>query len=101
MLQSPSHVLASFPIGPLPISDLCRVYTVLMSVSEIFEYLVLQPILDVSSRFSEFRHPVDYIDRQIESVHLISNAQLEGRIDIPHFLVTAHMQIGVVGTSIC
>ena len=48
----------------------------------------------------ELGHPVDDINRQIETINLVLYGELEGRVDIASFLVAAHVEILVVGAAV-
>jgi hypothetical protein len=87
-------------ISPFPVNDLRFVDAVFVSISAACKLFVSEAVLCVRSFNLEFRHSINHVDRDTESVGLISNGQLERRIDIPLFLVSAHVEIVMVMPSI-
>src|ERR1700731_1541864 len=58
--------------------------------------LFLVNALRVRADRTQPRHTVDNIDGQIEAVNLVDNGQLERSIDVPLFLVPAHVNVVMI-----
>ena len=52
------------------------------------------------ARVSQPRNPVDDVDRKIEPVDLISNRQLQWRIDVSFLFVAAHVNVDVICAAV-
>jgi hypothetical protein len=58
-------------LGPHPIPQLRRIYTVFMRVVYALDDLVLQPLLSVRCRNLQLRHAINHINCEIETIHLV------------------------------
>ncbi len=87
-------------LGPLPLAYFLPINPILMRIVHAVNDLLLQPFLGMGSGYLQRRNPVNHIDREVETVHLIENCQLQRRIDVAFLLVSAHMEVGVVRSPV-
>src|SRR6202521_3895432 len=80
-------------VRPLPIYDFGHVDAVLIRISPASELFVPEPILCVRSDHLQFRHTIDHVNRDAVTVGFVSYRQFERGVDVPLFLVPAHMEI--------
>ena len=62
-----------------------------MGVVGVFDHLPLQPIFYLSPGDSELGNPVDDVNGQVETIDLVLDGQLQGRVDIAFLLVAANL----------
>jgi hypothetical protein len=48
---------------------------------------------------AQYGNPVDDIYSQTEAIDLVSDGQIERRVDVALFLASAHMQVLMIGTA--
>ncbi len=63
LTSTPKPCGYSLGIGPLPVSDLGFVNPVFVGVSQIVNYLVLQPLLNMGPGILQFWDTIDDVDR--------------------------------------
>ncbi len=93
-------IFTSYLKRPLPVTEFRFIDAMLVGIIAVLDNLILQPLLDMGSGNPKLGNPVDDIDRQIKAIDLIPDGQLKGGIDIAFFLVTAHVQVFMVGAAI-
>src|SRR4029077_15991112 len=81
---------------PLPVSNVLFIDAFVVSVVEALDDLPLQPFFDVSANGAQTRNTVDDIDCQVEAIDLVDNREFKRSVDIPLFLVAAHMNVVMV-----
>ena len=86
---------------PLPLSYLLAVDPILVGVIDAVDNLLFEPFLGVGRSRLQRRHSIDHIDRQIESVHLIQNSEFQRCINVALLLVSPHVKVIVIRSSIC
>jgi len=85
---------------PGPLIKLWHIHAMLVSVVLTLDLHIAEYFFGVSARHLKCGHTVDNVDRQTETIDLVLDGQIERRIDVSFFLVTTHVQVLVVGTSI-
>src|SRR5271165_7139853 len=78
---------------PLPVRDFWRIHPELPGVVLTCDLLVEQGLASARSGDAETRHAVDRIDGEAEAVGLITNGQLQRRVDVALLLVAAHVNV--------
>ena len=61
---------------------------------------VAEALFSVRANGLKFGNAVNCVDRQTEAVGFVVDRQFHRRIDVPFFLVAAHMQVLVIGTPV-
>ena len=64
------------------------------------DQLVADRLLGVGGALAKFRHAVDYVADQMETVEVVDHAHVERRRRRSLFLVAAHMNVVVAGPPI-
>ena len=85
---------------PSPVGDILRIHAVLMGVGPVGQNCLLHALLDVGSAGAQARNPVDHISNQVEAVDLIIHRQLQRGVDVAFLLISAHMEVDVVGAVV-
>jgi hypothetical protein len=88
------------PVSPRPLIDLGLVHPILVRIIHTVDLHVAQHLFGVGAGDLQGRHAINHIDSQTEPIDLILNSQIQRRVDVSLFLVTAHVEILVIGTSI-
>src|SRR5665213_934812 len=86
--------------GPRPVANLGSVDAFGVRAANSFDDPAFQPLLEVCTRCLQRGNAVDGIDREIGAIQLALYRQLERRVDVALFLVSVHMEVGVVGAPI-
>jgi hypothetical protein len=93
-----SNALASE--WPLPVSDVLGIDTELVCVMFALYLLVEQHLPNAGSCNLKARYSINRIDRQAEAIGLVLDGKLQGRVDIPLFLITADMDVVLARAAI-
>ena len=64
------------------------------------DLLVAQILTNTGSCDVETGHPVDGVNGQAEAVRLVANGKLERRVDVAPLLVSADMDVVLVGPAV-
>ena len=72
----------------------------LVSVVLAVDLHIAQDFFGVGAGHLQCGHPVNDVDRQTETIDLVQDRQIERRVDVSFFLVTAHVQVLVIGTLV-
>jgi len=90
---------------PLPICDVRCIHAELVGVVFTRDLLVEQGLASARPGDAETRHPINRVDSQAEAVGLVSNSELQRRVDVALLLVAAHVNVvlmrPVVGETSC
>src|ERR1700758_2583087 len=78
---------------PLPIADFRRIHAELPGVMLTCDLLVEQGLASARSGDVETRYAVDRVDGEAEAVGLITNGQLQRRVDVALLLIAAHVNV--------
>ena len=71
-----------------------------MGVVDAFDDLILQPLLGVGGGSLQLWNAIDDVHREIEAVDLVEDGELERRVDIAFFLVTANVEVVVISPAV-
>ena len=63
--------------------------------------LTFEPVFDMRTSGLQSRNPVNDVDGEVEAVHLIAYHELQRRVDIAFFLISADVYVGVVCPPVC
>jgi len=85
---------------PLPVPDFGHVLTVGADVLFMGYQHVAHMLLHIGRLLAEARHPFHHIGHQMEPVEVVAHHHVERGARCPLFLVTAHMDIVVIGTPV-
>src|SRR5262245_31737615 len=88
-------------LWPRPLIDLGLVDPVLVGVALAIDLYVAQLLFDMRAGNTKPRHAIDDVDGEAETIDLVSNGQIERRVDVALLLVAAHVQILVIRAPIC
>jgi len=90
---------------PLPICDVQCIHAELVGVVFTRDLLVEQGLASARPGDAETRHPINRVDSKAEAVGLVSNSELQRRVDVALLLVAAHVNVvlmrPVVGETSC
>src|SRR6266581_3530400 len=87
-------------VGPRPLIDLGLVDPVFVGVALAVDLHVAQLLLDVRAGDPQALHPIDDVDREAEPVDLVTNGQIERRVDVALLFVAAYVQVLVIGAPV-
>src|SRR4029450_603472 len=85
---------------PRPLIALRLVNSVLVGIALAVDLHVAQLLLDMRAGDPQARYPIDDVDRETEAVDLVTNGQIERRVDVALLLVAAHVQVLVIGAPV-
>jgi len=85
--------------APFPVANLGQVVTVLRDVAPVIKQFIADGLLGVSGACAHLGHAVDHIADQ-SAVQLIAHAHVKRRRGRALFLVSAHMQVLMVGAPV-
>src|SRR5271165_3453812 len=85
---------------PLPVRDFRRIHPELPGVVLTCDLLVEQGLASARSGDAETRHAVDRVNGQREAVGLVTNSQLQRRVDVALFLVAAHVNAVLIRPAV-
>jgi len=85
---------------PLPICDFWSIQAELIGVVLAVDLLVARVLTNAGSCDLETGHPVDRVNGQAEAVRLVANGKLQRRVDVALLLVSADMDVVLVGPAI-
>jgi len=86
--------------APHPISDFGQVLAVQVDVSFVLDQLVPELLLQVDAPLAGLRHAIDCVHHEVEAVQVVQHRHVEGGGDSPLLLVTADVDVVVVGAAI-
>lgn len=98
--RRPSSSGFRFVLSPSPAADLRRVLTVLVDILFVIDESVADRLFGICGSGSQLRHPVDDVLDEIKTVDVVEDAHIEGRGGCPLFLITADVQVFVVGAPV-
>src|SRR5579885_3266192 len=81
---------------PFPLRDLRAVRPVFVGETQTVINPVLEPILGVRADRLQFRHALDRVDREAETIGLVVDRKLEGSVDVAHLAVASHVQVVMI-----
>ena len=84
-----------------PLPDFGLVDAVRIRIIRILYDLVLEPFFGMRTTYAQSLHTINYIYCEVEPVHLVTNGEFQGCIDISFFLVTPDMNVLMIGSLIC
>ena len=93
-------VIVRIARAPLPIPDLRQVLAVPVDVLLVLEQLVAEGLFDVGRPRAESRHTIDGVGDKVEAIQFVQHDHIEGRRGGTFLLVTAHVQIFMIGAAI-
>ncbi len=79
--------------GPLPVRDVWSVYAEFIGMVLTLNLLVEQAVSNTGCHFRQMGYAVDGVDGEAKTVGLVADGQLQWRIDISLFLVTAQVNM--------
>ena len=86
--------------APFPVANLGQVVTVLCDIAPVIEQFITDGLLSVSGPCAHLGHAVDHIADQSEAIQLIAHAHVKRRRGRALFLVSAHMEVLMVGAPV-
>src|SRR2546425_3144144 len=87
-------------VRPRPLIDFGLVDSVFVGVVLAVDLHVAQLLLDVRAGDPQALHPIDDVDREAEPVDLVTNGQIERRVDVALLFVAAYVQVLVIGAPV-
>ncbi len=85
---------------PLPVDYFWLVSAVLVGIGKVFDNGIFHSLLNVGGGRTQFGHPINHINYQIESINLVSNCQLQRCVDIAFLLVAPDMNALLIGAPV-
>src|ERR1043165_6859733 len=85
---------------PCPTADLRRIFAVFVNIFLVINERVANGLLDVGGPRAQLRQTVDHVLHEMISIYFIQHAHIERRGRRALFLVTAHVEIVMVGTAV-
>src|SRR5208283_5890063 len=85
---------------PLPICDVRRILAELPGMIFTGDLLIEQGLARARTGDAEARHAVDRVNGQGEAVGLVTNSQLQRRVDVALFLVAAHVNAVLIRPAV-
>ena len=82
-------------MGPFSIVNLGLVESFVVRVGDAVGNLTFEPVFDMRTSGLQSRNPVNDVDGEVEAVHLIAYHELQRRVDIAFFLISADVYVGV------
>jgi hypothetical protein len=71
----------------------------LCDVSLVLDQLVPNGLLDVGGASTKSRHAVDDVGDEVKAIEVVQDNHVEGGGRRPFFLVTAHVQVRMIGAA--
>ena len=85
---------------PLPIRDVGTIDAELVGVLFTGDLLVEEGLASVGACNAEPRNPVNRVDGEAKTVGLITDSELQRRVDVSLLLVAAHMDVALTGPPV-
>src|ERR1039458_6052005 len=86
--------------APLPIANFGQVLAELFDVLLVLDELVLKLLLEIDAPVARLWQAINGGHDEVEAIQIIQHRHVEGRGDGPFFLVTADVQVLVVGAAV-
>ena len=89
-----------FRVAPLPVSNLRHIFAIFVDVLLVLDQLVFELLLQVDALVAGLWKAVDGVHHQMKAVQLIQHRHIKGGGDSALFLITADVDVVVVGAAV-